>query len=318
MLKEPMRIICISFILALLSNHMHALIITPPPSPRHWCQAADETQKLSSFPYISGDTFRTLAAVCIDELRTPFNTDDIHDGAIIFVRANLTAYFFEQVHPLLCARYILITHNEDNPALGQFGHMLDDDKLIAWFALNVEMREKHPKLHLIPIGIANTYWPFGNLDVLNSVMHKLPTIAKQHLLYINFYLEDTRASRIPIYKFFLDKPWAYRRYGRPWNEYLEDIASSYFVLSPHGNGLDCHRTWEALLMGSIPVVKTSSLDPLYEDLPVVIVHEWEEITEQFLIEKYHEMQNKTFKMERIYAQYWLDAIKECQRNFLQR
>ena len=43
-----------------------------------------------------------------------------------------------------------------------------------------------------------------------------------------------------------------------------------FILSPPGAGFDCHRTWEALYLGAIPIVKTSSLDPLYKDLPVVI------------------------------------------------
>jgi hypothetical protein len=31
-----------------------------------------------------------------------------------------------------------------------------------------------------------------------------------------------------------------------------------------------------LLLGSIPIVKTSPLDPLYKDLPVVIVKDWNE------------------------------------------
>ena len=51
-----------------------------------------------------------------------------------------------------------------------------------------------------------------------------------------------------------------------------------FVVSPHGNGLDCHRTWESLVLGNIPIVKRSSIDPLYEGLPVVIVDDWREIT----------------------------------------
>ena len=51
-----------------------------------------------------------------------------------------------------------------------------------------------------------------------------------------------------------------------------------FVVSPHGNGLDCHRTWESLVLGNIVIVKRSSLDPLYEGLPVVIVDDWREIT----------------------------------------
>lgn len=304
------------YIATLFTAHLRSVVLTPPQSPPQWFQAKQRTDKVSSFPYISGDTFATIAHVCIDELRTPFDTDAIRDGDIIFVRANLINYFFDQVHPHLKAKYILITHNEDNPAIGNKGTFLDDPKLIAWFALNVEVHYKHPKLHLIPIGIANSYWPFGKVEILNAAMQKKSSIEKRHLIYLNFYKEDTRESRIPIENLFKNKPWAYIRANRPWNEYLEDIASSLFVLSPHGNGLDCYRTWEALLMGSIPVVKTSSLDPLYEDLPVVIVQEWEHITEEFLITKYHEMARKTFKIEKIFMQYWFDLIKECRNNFL--
>lgn len=302
-------------LIVLLTLELYPIVLTPPKSPPQWFYAKDNAEKRSSYPYVTGDTLRTLASVCIDELRIPFNTHDIHDGDIIFVRANLIKYFFDQVHPLLRAKYILITHNEDNPAIGGNGKMLDDPKLIAWFAINVEVTYKHPKLHLIPIGIANTYWPFGKIEILNAVIRKLPAIEKRHLLYINFYKEDTRESRIPIEHLFIDKPWAHRRSNRPWNEYLEDIASSYFVLSPHGNGLDCYRTWEALLLGSIPIVKSSSLDPLYEDLPVLIVKEWHDITKELLEKKYHEFKHKTFKMEKLYAQYWFDRIKECQNNF---
>jgi hypothetical protein len=30
-----------------------------------------------------------------------------------------------------------------------------------------------------------------------------------------------------------------------------------FVASPYGGGPDCHRTWEALILGCIPIVKSS-------------------------------------------------------------
>jgi hypothetical protein len=47
-----------------------------------------------------------------------------------------------------------------------------------------------------------------------------------------------------------------------------------FVISPHGNGLDCHRTWEALCLGCIVIVKKSPIDTLYTDLPVLIIDNW--------------------------------------------
>jgi hypothetical protein len=97
--------------------------------------------------------------------------------------------------------------------------------------------------------------------------------------------------------------------GRTQREYLLDLAASKFVLSPRGNGLDCHRTWEALLMGAIPIVIASSLDEMFEDMPVLVINHWEEITEEFLHRKYEEMQRQTYRMEKIYAQYWIDCIR---------
>jgi hypothetical protein len=46
---------------------------------------------------------------------------------------------------------------------------------------------------------------------------------------------------------------------------------------PQGNGVDTHRTWEALALGSIPLVRTSSLDPLFVGLPVLVLRHWAEL-----------------------------------------
>ncbi|MEW5804411.1 MAG: hypothetical protein AB1847_20130 [bacterium] len=57
-----------------------------------------------------------------------------------------------------------------------------------------------------------------------------------------------------------------------WRRYAEYP----FVVSAAGNGLDCHRTWELLYLGTIVITKTSSLDRLFDGLPVVIVEDWNE------------------------------------------
>jgi hypothetical protein len=62
-----------------------------------------------------------------------------------------------------------------------------------------------------------------------------------------------------------------------------DITKIYnmyqFVLSPHGRGFDCHRTWELFLAGCIVIVKSSSLDDMFikNKLPVVILKNWAEL-----------------------------------------
>ena len=75
------------------------------------------------------------------------------------------------------------------------------------------------------------------------------------------------------------EPMTFPAYLAHYNEYQ-------FTASPLGNGADCHRTWEALLRGTIPIVKKGPLDYLYacHDFPIVIVDEWSDISEENLKE----------------------------------
>ena len=59
---------------------------------------------------------------------------------------------------------------------------------------------------------------------------------------------------------------------------LEEYARAQFVASPWGGGLDCHRTYEALAMGAIPIVRSSGpLDASFAAQPVLIVDDWADV-----------------------------------------
>ncbi|NBO25041.1 MAG: hypothetical protein EBU93_07420 [Chlamydiae bacterium] len=91
-----------------------------------------------------------------------------------------------------------------------------------------------------------------------------------------------------------------------------------FSISPHGNGLDCHRTWEDLILGCIVIVKTSPLDFLYEGLPVVIVKDWSEITEQNLeywMTLYHNAFTNPICRYRLTNEYWFSKIRAAAAPF---
>ena len=100
-------------------------------------------------------------------------------------------------------------------------------------------------------------------------------------------------------------------------EYLDDLSRTVFVVSPLGNGMDCHRTWEALIMGCFPIVKSCTLNPLYQGLPVVIVNDWSEVTESFLVEKQRELSEKTWDLKSLFAPYWFQRVKELQEQIRQ-
>ncbi len=95
-------------------------------------------------------------------------------------------------------------------------------------------------------------------------------------------------------------------------DFYDCIKDYKFILSPPGAGEDCHRTWEALYLGCIPIVRSSSINELYKDLPVVVVESFDIISKEFLYLKYIEiaekkLQNK-YNYSKLYNKYWIDMI----------
>ncbi len=290
----------------LLVGSLSAKVFYPPK--RQESRQSMTGLRSSSAPYISGDTFRAAADFIFDEKRMPLDTDAIKEGDAIFVKVDFVPFFFKEVHPYITNRYILISHNGDMAAPGASFKYLDDDKLIAWFGQNCD--RVHPKFVPIPIGVANQYWPWGSVKNFDHVVQNRENKERPWLAYLNVL--KTHPERKVVEKFFADKPWCIKAARKPHKEYLEELIYARFVICPRGNGIDCHRTWEVLLMGAIPVLKHSILDPMYEGMPVVLVNDWSEVTEAFLEKKYEEIQTQAFKEERIFAGYWLNLIKEKQ------
>jgi hypothetical protein len=219
--------------------------------------------------------------------------------------------FFHDYHPKIKNKYILISHNHDFSAPGRFARYLTDEKLFAWFTQNADLAD-HPKLIPIPIGLSNKWHPHSrNHDIIINRMRRQEYGPKRFVLYNNIVINTNRNERAKLYEYFKKQSYVFTKHGL-FDEYLATIAQSKFVLSPHGNGLDCHRTWEALYMGTFPLVKTSTLDRLYDELPVLIVNDWKEVTQSFLEQKYQEMLRKKYKWEKLFFEYWFDLIREYQ------
>lgn len=84
-----------------------------------------------------------------------------------------------------------------------------------------------------------------------------------------------------------------------------------FALSPIGEGLDCHRTWESLALGQIVIVQSGPLDSLYEGLPVVKVDDWDEITRENLdiwLLQYGDPSLQPLYQKRMSFRYWYEKI----------
>jgi hypothetical protein len=182
------------------------------------------------------------------------------------------------------------------------------DKIIAWFVQNID-RSPNEKLIPMPIGLASHYWPHGDQHLLDvEIPLALEKAEKERFIYLNFSMSPERE---PCAEHF-EAMGVEMQKRKTYAEYLKDLADSVFVVSPPGGGIDCHRTWEALLMGAYPILLSTTLDPLFEDLPVVIVKDWKEVTFAFLQEKKRKLDAKEWQRDKLYSPYWFEKIAHIQ------
>lgn len=247
------------------------------------------------YPYITGDLFRHFSHHIVDDTHIPFFPKEVKKGDVVFLKAKYLKTFCKYMHPAIQNPYILITGNGDEEVPGEYASLLDDDKIIAWFGMNATLA--HPKLIPIPIG--------GGIPCISALESK--PLEKERLLYLNFE-EQNHPERVWVKKYFSEVPFCKVDEKKPFLDYLKEVSRSKYHISPRGNGIDCHRVWETILVGTIPILKSSSLDPLYQDLPVLIVQEWSEVTEELLESKYAELSNKQYDKEKLYIDYWLKLI----------
>ena len=202
--------------------------------------------------------------------------------------------------------------------------------LKKWYVQNWEL-PLHPKVRILPIGLDyhslskrdNPYMSlsyainppkklgWGDLSYPLEQEQSLEKIQKplkrRILCYVNFnkgYKDRSDALKeIPSQLIYKNKKHISRI--NCWHE----MSKFYFVISPHGNGLDCHRTWEALALGCIPIVKKSwlSVGKLYENLPVLIVDNWSDITLELLEKTKNELFTNKIP-DKMYIEYWKNLI----------
>jgi hypothetical protein len=89
-----------------------------------------------------------------------------------------------------------------------------------------------------------------------------------------------------------------------------------FVISPEGAGLDCHRTWESLLLGNVPIVKRNSIADLYNNLPVLIVEDWQQVNRETMLAFMQVSAAKKFDFSPLFREYWLCKIRQAESNLI--
>ena len=208
--------------------------------------------------------------------------------------------------------------------------------LLNWFCQNYDNNcgLNHYKIIPMPIGM-DYHTIFRNQDHYWNVDQKMkyPTEQENELISIK-----NKGSKIEsrLHKIYNNTNLCLDRFGtrqdaidkikselivhqqskmnrsRVWEEYIKYA----FVLSPYGNGYDCHRTYEAILLGCIPIVLSGHIDKMLLDLdvPILIVNNFYEITQTLLDDMINKVKTQNVFLEKLQLQYWTNKI----HNYIRR
>jgi hypothetical protein len=240
----------------------------------------------------------------------------VAEGAIFWLRVDSLDAFAKSILPTLELPITLVTGESDlspmDYAPDGTAAVLGSDRVVHWFCSQSDISPTE-KVTPVPLGLP---YPYRNdiffakpwyalhkhitpsydvrrydLELSELKRRRKPLHQRQLLAYGDFALNNTSRSRrhgetrAEVAEtlrntgcvFFPESPVAPLRLYRNYGDYA-------FVISPFGRGLDCYRTWEALVMGAIPIVRRSAIAPVFEGLPVVIIDDWREVASQKLEE----------------------------------
>jgi hypothetical protein len=249
----------------------------------------------------------------------------------IYICSSAILTFINELLPLINFSFILVSGDSDQTipheilSKSKFIKLINDSRLIHWFCQNMTIQ--HHKITKMPIGLdyhtlmANPIWgPLTSCNEqeksLNFFRNKAAPFWNRNIhCYANFHFTMNT-------KLGYDRKDAFQKINKELIYYEENPVTRLtswnkqlnfaFVVCPHGGGLDCHRNWEALCLGCIPIVKTSAINNLYNDLPVLIVDDWQNITMDLLNNtilsfktKYN---NHEFNMYKLKLEYWIKLI----------
>ncbi len=246
----------------------------------------------------------------------------------IYVHTGDICEFSEVMLRKLSRRFALISGNSDEMP-GANDHdtahaktVLDHPLLDSWYGQNGSLA--HEKFRPLPIGldyhslasrVIPSSWggfcsPQQQESMLNGARSMGPKLDEKRLKgYCNWHHVLNRGDRLACINgmeldaIHLEEPKVLRKTS--W----QNNSNFFFTISPMGNGLDCHRTWEALLLGTVPIVHESAISGLFDNLPVCIVSDWREVTMSYLEQQRSRILASEFDFAPLYLSYWQSRFR---------
>jgi len=261
--------------------------------------------KGEQFPKIADMVYAPNANYDCNKLGNTFCLRSLEDGDVVYCHTMYVKQLFEELKKT-DKKIILISHNCDTNVDYSFEI---PENIIHWFSQNVDL--EHPALESIPIGLENSKW-FPELDKPGKILSKSKEKKDiKNLCYINHNISTNVKERIKPYQLLDGMDWMTIHKGHNgycFDRYINEIYSHKFMICPDGNGIDTHRVWECLYLGTIPIQKRGINNQFYIDLPICFIDDWDEVTKYFLNSEYERITHTVWNMDKLNFNYWKTKI----------
>ena len=273
---------------------------------------------LDMFDRFSATEAKNIADVYYGRLGRPSFSyyTDYHDhlipclqnGTIIFVDTCNIDHFMRITIPKFPSDLLFVLVSGDSdvavPSGTMFNEIHDHPSIIKWYAMNCDRYNLNSDtFECIPIGVSQ--WADAREYLQKAYELDYLSNNKTFKALVAFTVSNHKDRRVAYRHFCHRTSFTNCLNSFPsMMEYYNIVSRTQFVISPHGVGIDCYRTYESLAMGAYVVVKKSPLDIIYKTMPVLIVDEWTDVTEELLDKTYKEFQQKSFDLSPIYSRFY--------------
>jgi hypothetical protein len=263
--------------------------------------------RIAVYPYISGDAFMALTDIVHLNCQTLPSIDIKAVGETSVHFFEIEGLSFERVARHAGVNNVIIFHNGDEPLASKIIEYLREQKCLI-FATNTARQEGF--IEPIPIGIENAHHRRnGSIHYYNPLHMANTSFEKKRDVLVSFSVNTNPAERSRIVK--LCERRGYKNEKLSLVDFRKKLSASRFVISPPGNGVDCHRTWEAMYHRAVPVIeKKYDLFP-HLHLPLLSVESYDDFFDLSIKER-HDLYNQTFDSGKsypaMYINYWINKI----------
>lgn len=256
--------------------------------------------------------------------------DFVHNG-VIYVCTDAIENFAANYLSRISAPFVFVTGDSDrsitdellvgNPGLR---NILQSPYLIRWYAQNLAITVDEINIFPMPIGLdyhtmvdnpglwgLSAISPIAQERQLIRVLGRAPEFIRRYpIAYCNWHFELQRGDRLECFHSADRNACLYEPTRVPRSATWARQSECMYVISPEGYGIDCHRTWEAIALGCVPIIKRNAISSLFELLPVLLVDDWREVTPEFLERNALELENKLFNYSSMFLQFWVDRFRQ--------